>query len=171
MFEGRSLVHSPCRTKDCRQTFRHEGNRTADHGYILCKGQEIPEEMRDLISFEEPITRSLSDLETSIRICDKRNAGYRNVERGYAKYSRIDRPMAHYEPQRNYSPLQNIHPLGKEDRSRYLNNREVSYFNEEPYYGRRFIQPPKSLTNGGSPDWSAFRLKCERFCRQQMFSD
>ena len=74
------------------------------------------DEMRDLISFEQPITRRLSDLETSNRICDERNAGYRNVKQGDANYSCIDRPMAHYEAQRSYSPVQSIHPQRKEDR-------------------------------------------------------
>ena len=88
-----------------------------------------PEEMRDLISFEEPISRHLSDLETPIRICDERNAGYRDVERGNANDSRID-----YEPQQSYSPVQGIHPQRMEDRYRYLNSREVPYFNEEQRY-------------------------------------
>ena len=69
--------------------------------------RRFPDDMRDLISFEEPIARRLSDLETSIRICDERN-----VKQGDANYSH----MAHYEAQRSYSPAQSIHPQRKEDR-------------------------------------------------------
>ena len=61
MFEGRSLVHSPCRRKDYRQTFIHDD----------AKVWRSPEEMRYLIRFEEPIARRLSDLETSIRIVSR----------------------------------------------------------------------------------------------------
>ena len=129
-------------SRDHLLSLSHVGEKTADRRAMepltmdeFCAViRRSPDEMRDLISFEEPLTRRLSDLETSIRICDERIAGYRNIEQDDANYSHIDRPMALYKAQRNYSPDHSIHPQRKEDRSRYLNNREVPYFNKEPRY-------------------------------------
>ena len=49
--------------------------------------------------------------------------------------------------------------------------RAVNLFNRYTCRGKRYIRPPSSLTYSGESDWTEFKLKYVRFCKDQNFMD
>ena len=40
-----------------------------------------------------------------------------------------------------------------------------------PYEGKKYVNPPKTLTYAGDADWASFKMRYEKFCRDQKYMD
>ncbi|GFN87956.1 hypothetical protein PoB_001446200 [Plakobranchus ocellatus] len=159
-----------------------------------------PQEIEKVVTFEEVIIQSdrshdLSDMKSTMDLCDERNAAFSWEEtrpkkhvRSYtpADERREAPPASQYDEgcrRRQYSAEfqedQHSRYFREHQRSGQLHNRDSrrqygydsDKSDDEPEHSRKFIQPPKSLIYSGESSWAAFEMKFKRFVREQMFSE
>ncbi|GFO31463.1 hypothetical protein PoB_005796800 [Plakobranchus ocellatus] len=143
--------------------------------------------------------RDLSDMQDTIDLCNERNAffswhetrlkkanqhGSQNEEAGLGPSNYLDGDRRQHHSVRGSAdsrgerqgrqPREDCRSRGSLDWSSARRGGEEGrsdYFDQDPVKGKRFVQPPKCLVYAGDSDWAAFRLRFERFAREQVFGD
>ena len=154
------------------------GDRTADK-IVAIREKELfslqtfadlikkdPDEIGELVSFDDLPSSlpGLTHMSRSIALCDQRNALYSRDDRTIPVEETIPRRRVdeRQDAVRN-SPVLTHLPLDRDSR------RGPSI--QEPYEGRKYVNPPKTLTYAGDADWASFKLRYEKFCRDQKYMD
>ena len=154
------------------------GDRTADK-IVAIREKELfslqtfadlikkdPDEIGELVSFDDLPSSlpGLTHMSRSIALCDQRNALYSRDDRTIPVEETIPRRRVdeRQDAGRN-SPVLTHLPLDRDSRS--------GPSIQEPYEGRKYVNPPKTFTYAGDADWASFKLRYEKFCRDQKYMD
>ena len=154
------------------------GDRTADK-IVAIREKELfslqtfadlikkdPDEIGELVSFDDLPSSlpGLTHMSRSIALCDQRNALYSRDDRTIPVEETIPRRRVdERQDAGRYSPVLTHLPLDRDSRS--------GPSIQEPYEGRKYVNPPKTLTYAGDADWASFKLRYEKFCRDQKYMD
>ena len=100
---------------------------------------------------------------------------YASLSRSEADYDYRDRSPCRYEIHQRFNRGDDPHLEAKQippvSSRRAVNLSDEEFFNRYTCRGKRYIRPPNSLTYSGESDWIEFKLKYERFCKDQNFMD
>ena len=154
------------------------GDRTADK-VVAIREKELfslqtfadlikkdPDEIGELVSFDvlPSSLPGLTHMSRSIALCDQRNALYSRDDRTIpVEETILRRRVDERQDAGRNSPVLTHLPLDRDSRS--------GPSNQEPYEGRKYVNPPKTLTYAGDADWASFKLRYEKFCRDQKYMD
>ena len=154
------------------------GDRTADK-IVAIREKELfslqtfadlikkdPDEIGELVSFDDLPSSlpGLTHMSRSIALCDQRNALYSRDDRTFPVEETIPRRRVdERQVAGRNSPVLTHLPLDRDSRS--------GPSIQEPYEGRKYVNPPKTLTYAGDADWASFKLRYEKFCRDQKYMD